>query len=464
MKIFLQLLCFICCLHSFVFAQNYNIPYRKGSLWGYADITGKITIEPKYDSVETSNENVRWLVFKNHYCGVIDKDGKEILATEYDEIGRCPVHSQYNQFYVVKNSKVGFTDIDGKCIISARYDMLQKCRDLPMDNDLYFFAAENGNKIINLIDKNEKVVLANITYVDNLYNDQYVFAVNNGKKGIYNVSKERWSVGPTFDSIKYLDYLDFYGRKEPYKNFKYYGMRKDTIFLIAKDMAVMAFPGKKLKDLFEPYSAEKYGSMSAEAVASVYEGDFVSVTGRQFTGEEYKTGEDNFSYNSKYNPVRSMVILKNEDGYQLRRFYLFPGYNATSKHTFDEIRLFKNGYNDKYGWKIALVRKNDQWGICSIPKDTMIAPCSYTSIDKHERYENILLLKNGNKTGLYEIVSGYSNDKFTPVAVPAEYDKFLYRNTVRSADFSYGSFQLYFFENNGKLCPVGINGTKFYEN
>jgi hypothetical protein len=56
------------------------IPYRKGKLWGYADSTGKIVIEPKYDQVDQWHSPCDIMAVKQgEYWGVINTKGDIVI-------------------------------------------------------------------------------------------------------------------------------------------------------------------------------------------------------------------------------------------------------------------------------------------------------------------------------------------------------------------------------------------------
>lgn len=61
------------------------IPYRKGDLWGYADTTGKILIEPQYDEAMVFYEEYTF-VQKNGKYGMIDRSGKLIQPFKYEAV------------------------------------------------------------------------------------------------------------------------------------------------------------------------------------------------------------------------------------------------------------------------------------------------------------------------------------------------------------------------------------------
>ena len=73
MKFLYSLVLLLTGLHFY--AQDYFVPYRKGKLWGYADVHGKVKVTPVYDSVSFTYYNFRWKVFKNKKVGVINQKG-----------------------------------------------------------------------------------------------------------------------------------------------------------------------------------------------------------------------------------------------------------------------------------------------------------------------------------------------------------------------------------------------------
>ncbi|HSI90918.1 MAG TPA: WG repeat-containing protein, partial [Adhaeribacter sp.] len=61
------------------------IPYRAGDLWGYADSTGKIKVQPKYQFAEPFEDRVARVAVK-HTWGLLNEKGKEIIPPRYQSI------------------------------------------------------------------------------------------------------------------------------------------------------------------------------------------------------------------------------------------------------------------------------------------------------------------------------------------------------------------------------------------
>ncbi len=134
--------------------------------------------------------------------------------------------------------------------------------------------------------------------------------------------------------------------------------------------------------------------------------------------------------------------------------------NISSPIEFENIKLF-SFYEGYYNKNVALVSKKGKWGLYSLPEVKLLTNIVYSDIKADKINGNILLLKHKNKVGLYEFDKDITNEKFT--MLDAEYDSYLTRSKIYSNDSRYKTFNLYYFTKKKKICPVGINGVKFYE-
>jgi hypothetical protein len=434
-------------------AQNYNVPYRKGNLWGYSDKTGKIVITPKYDSVSPENENMRWFVFKNNKMGVINQLGQEIIPAEYDLIERNPVHSEYNEFYVARNGKMGYTDMDGRFILPLAYKTIDKYEGFREYNLLCFLVKKENENTWTLIDKDQKAYLAGITAYDKIYGGHSILQIS-GKEGIYDMGKKQWVLKPVYDSIRYLQYKDAYRLKSGFESYEYYGKKGKQLDLISKTFQVKTFAGKKLDNFFELMPDERDVIYAPDMKMGTADARIVSVAGSKFIENKiFPT----FSHDNS--EVKSVVIIKNNNLYGLQ---IRVGYGKlTSPVEFDEIQLLVYE-NDACNKDVVLVSREGKLGIYSLPENKLVTPVIYSAILPDKKNDDILLLTLKNKTGLYKIEDG-SRDKGKSAVIDAVYDSFLKRGFIKSNDFNYNMFNLYYFTLNSKICPVGVNGVKFYE-
>lgn len=434
------------------FSQTYNIPFRKGKLWGFADKTGKIIIEPKYDSINPKMENFRWFVYKNGKTGVVNIEGIERLTPEYDSIFREPGHSQYNEFSVFKNGKEGYTDINGKFIIPVEYYRVSKCNDETQNTmKMTFLVQKEAKSDWTLIDEQQTELLKDIQGFRNYYRGNYKFKTG-GKQGIFNVISKEWRVQPEYDSIAYFDYKDFYRPKSEYKDIKYYGVKKGQFFLFTKNFDTTPAKSNKLEDFFEKPKADDGDLSMVESLspAGASKAEFTSLTGENYNiGKSYKT-------NSYYNSD-----LKSFSVFEEKKRYGIATMRGKSAAEFDEIKAIKYSYGDEYNKELVMVRKGKKWGIFNYKNMKPASEIAYDGFELHKRYDNFIILKAKNKIGLYEIED--DRDKETSTVIEPIYDSFKKFEYIRSNDYNYDNFNLYYFIKDGKTCPVGINGVKFYE-
>ncbi len=287
--------------------QNFNIPYRKGNLWGYADTTGKIIIMPKYDSVSPENVNNRWLVFKKNKIGVINDSGREVIPVVHDFIMRNPVHSMYNEFYVSRMDKKGYTDMDGNIILPIDYKEIVKYRLFAKGNLLCFLTKKENDNNWTLVDGEKKVYLSDISAYDEIYGGYNIFAIE-GKHGIYNMMEKKWMVKPLYDSIKYIPYKNKYRLKDEYKEFKYYGVLHEQLYLISEAFETKALLGKTLDDLLEQTQGENELIIS-KVSSSTSDAEIVSVTGSNYDEKKVFKTVNNF-YQSD---IRAITIVKDKN-------------------------------------------------------------------------------------------------------------------------------------------------------
>jgi hypothetical protein len=91
------------------------IPVMKNRKWGFADMSGKIKIQPKYDLVESFNDGLAIVKSKGLF-GLIDTTGFQIVQPLYDN-----VIPQSNYISVVKEGKFGALTKNATLILPCAY-------------------------------------------------------------------------------------------------------------------------------------------------------------------------------------------------------------------------------------------------------------------------------------------------------------------------------------------------------
>jgi hypothetical protein len=94
---------------------NNLIPVMKNKKWGFADMTGKIKIQPKFDQVESFINGLAVVKIKGLF-GVIDTNGVQIIQPLYDNI-----ILQNDYITVVKEAKFGALSKSAGLILPCAY-------------------------------------------------------------------------------------------------------------------------------------------------------------------------------------------------------------------------------------------------------------------------------------------------------------------------------------------------------
>ncbi|WP_339839345.1 WG repeat-containing protein [uncultured Flavobacterium sp.] len=436
------------------FTQEYNVPYRKGNLWGFADKNGKIKVEPKYDSINPEMNNFRWFVYQNNKVGVINEKGFEVLKPIYDSIFRKPVHSRYNEFIIYKDNLTGYSDMDGEFLIPIQYKSINKAENDSFNElELKFFVQKNKDSNYKLINTNETEILTNIDDYREINNGFYIIGKEN-KFGVYNTIKNEWKINNEYDSIKYFDYKDFHEPKEPYESIKYYGIKEKVYYLFTIDFRVIKTTINKLEDFFNAPNMGDYEVMSvigSTENARTFETKLV-------TGEAFV---ENNAYKSKdfYRTRLKIEIIKHKEKYSAITNSI--SFDRSKFKEYDEIKLVIKTHNDTYDCTFALVKSKKKWQILDLVKNEIIPNIEFDQTEFHEKFQDILILKNKSKIGTYRMSDDYNKE--IAVVIEPTYDSISSFNYIYSLDDDYNSFKVCYFNKNGKLCPVGSNGVKYYE-
>ncbi len=193
-------------------AINYFALYADNK-WGIVDSTGTTTIEPMYQEmiiVLDKSKDVFLCTYDiNEDTGeyktkVINKDNKEIL-TEYSKVEALENYdSSENAWYekdilrVQKDGKYGIIDIDGKEILATEYESIETLKGL--ENSILVkkdgkvgLVNKSGNKIIDTEYKS-------IENIDNNYKHGYIVTNSDGKKGIISYTGNE-VLGTKYDNI-----------------------------------------------------------------------------------------------------------------------------------------------------------------------------------------------------------------------------------------------------------------------
>lgn len=137
-------------------AQNLLIPYRRDSLWGYANEEGKIVVEPEYFNTRFFYDGKYSFIEKVH------TDGKLIYGIVRNN-GKILLEPKYSNIAFLKNIQFDFN----KLTYSAKYYINTITDNFNKYNGSNFFVTtsyENGFRQ-NLLDSNAKIILEDVKQI-----------------------------------------------------------------------------------------------------------------------------------------------------------------------------------------------------------------------------------------------------------------------------------------------------------
>lgn len=191
-----------------VFICTYDINYETGEYKTKALNEKNEEIFTQYNKIEalqnidtagnlTCDKNVL-KVEKDGKYGLINFDGKEITAIDYEEI--TAVSGIENSFKIKKDGKYGIVDNEGKIIVEAKYadiDILGK------DNKSGFIVKDDSGKYGIIDYSNNQVLEIKYDTIEKIYgNDLYVVTVDGKQKVVNKENADVLTSG--FDSIKQI--------------------------------------------------------------------------------------------------------------------------------------------------------------------------------------------------------------------------------------------------------------------
>lgn len=135
----------------------------------------KKIVNPKYQSITYYNTSNVFVVNKNGRYGVLNKNGEEIIKTDYSE---CIVLGEY--ISVKTNEQMMLYDIHGNLVNTNTYQSIQ-----PTDNPYYFIAKDESN-FYSIISK-EVQIKDNYTNITYAFDNFFIFTNQEGKTGVLEV-------------------------------------------------------------------------------------------------------------------------------------------------------------------------------------------------------------------------------------------------------------------------------------
>ena len=435
-------------------AQEYRIPYRKGTLWGYADKLGKVAVEPEYDLVSDDGDHGRWKVLKNDKAGVIDETGKEILPVVYDNIQADYKNAEYHDYFIMQNEKKGYADMNGKILLEPVYDKLILCNyPFSVGYTTYNFLVMQ-DKTWKLIDTTETVFLQDITAFNILEGANYFIEIDD-KWGIYSVMTKHWYFEPVYDTIARMYLSDETKLKAEFEEYMLYAKKGKELFLINGKTGELKALGKQpVESLFEPIN---FDEMSEADMATITEAGeyFPALKSLQEMGLEENEGVVRVSFKKNYKPG-ILEIRMNQKKEKIGATVNYKGISIEIPTEYEQIYVFQS---DGYILEDYLfVQQKSKWGIYGLAENRLIVPVEIDSVSTNN-HSGIFGLWKADRMGIFAV--SQSPQEQALYVVPA-FDELFDTGFIYSIDRSGETFRIYYFKKAGEIYGIGQNGVHFY--
>ena len=175
-----------------VFLCTYDVNYETGEYKTKALNEKNEEIFKNYDEIEAiqnKNDSSNFWYEKNvlkvkqgNFYGLINLSGKEILASQYDEI--VAMEGIENCYKIKKDGKIGIVDGDGKIVLTPEYEDVSI---LGKDNKSGFIIKKDNK--YGIVDYSKNVILdTKYDEIKKVYGNDCYVVVENGTKKFPNVS------------------------------------------------------------------------------------------------------------------------------------------------------------------------------------------------------------------------------------------------------------------------------------
>lgn len=180
---------------------------EKDGLWGLINLDGNEILAPEYDNIETLKgfEN-SLIVEKKGLVGLVNAKGVKVLDADYIKITN--LGKDYKEGYITVNQegKYGVISFSGKQILENKYEKIDS-----MYSENYFVIEEAGKqKLINA--SGEEVITEGFDKIAQIATSGIVFE-KDGKYGLMNFEKQV-IIEPTYEDLKEINKNVFMAKTE----------------------------------------------------------------------------------------------------------------------------------------------------------------------------------------------------------------------------------------------------------
>ena len=190
-----------------VWYEENVLKVQKDEKWGLIDLEGKEIVAPKYDNIYTLKGIKNSLIIEEQgLFGLLNNKGVKIIDTKFKQITNFGEEYQNGYITVNEEDKYGVVSFSGNEILENKYEKIEN-----IYNDKYYVITENSKQ--QLIDKEgNKILTENYDEIKQIANSGVIFTKNN-KFGLMGFDKKE-IIAPTYDNLKEINTDIFLAVKE----------------------------------------------------------------------------------------------------------------------------------------------------------------------------------------------------------------------------------------------------------
>jgi hypothetical protein len=300
------------------------IPYRKLGMWGYADSTGTIRVEAKYQQVEFFRNGVARVMLNNRW-GVLDEQGKEVVPPQYEKM------EQFEGILagVSKDRKQGVINNKGKVVVPVQFDSATPLRDAfnkltnfvkvhnyyPLTPEQQKNARQSYQQLFGLYDAEGKLVApvkySSIRAIGNgivrlSVDNKHTYINETGETLLadapYQAEKMQDGLAVVLDEAKKYGYMDQTGKLVIPLQYEFAGDFKQGLALVKKDGKAGLID--KQQNVVLPFEYESVVAYPESGVIVAAKGaamGALTLKGKPLLAFEYQQVQ--------YNPASNLFVL-----------------------------------------------------------------------------------------------------------------------------------------------------------
>lgn len=329
--------------------------------WGIINTDGRVIVAPEYDSIEAL-KGVRnsLLTEKDNHYGIMDHTGSVIIENNYKEIR--PISAQYENGYIVINdeNQYGVINYNKSVAVENKYDEVKPV----YGNGNYYIAREGEDwRIVNT---EGQEYLAG-TY-DNIFSIQGENAVveQNNKYGLVSITDNRQLLEMNYDSITYATGNNYIVSREG----KYGVMNAEGNTLVEPQYTNIVYRASAniYEATKEDYTSDLMDANLQVQLSNVIVSEVNETNGYIKVRQDDKDRYYNFRFEERTNreilTTNTLFLSQNEEG---KYGFVDRNGNVVVNYIYDDARE----QND-YGY--ASVKQNGLWGAIDSTGNVAVTP------------------------------------------------------------------------------------------